>query len=408
MQRVTRCFFRIVLVSVLMVALASCDNGLETDDAASAGSALPVDAMLLGIDFSVPLDASGGGYEEGTGYENYIDIPNGNYRIYLFDADNKFIARFAPAGFIINEGSDGRRYSVLGKAPEELASCEAFKVVVLANWPQYDDAAMTPGVTTISDIRDADWAQFDCLTDFKLSADRLMPFYGVHEYGGVTFTSGLATVLGEPVTLLRAMAKVEVILETDSESGLSFSEVKLNRYNAKGYCAPSGVFAQGDYDHNGSWSDDYVKSLHLVGGVNDTDDKEDLSFRRVNRWSEGRRVYEKWIAYLPEYQNAGAGDLYSSIRTRLSLQLADDSPNVIYFAEYSDGKTENVDDARRLDIERNNIYRFRVQCTGYQFKLLLSVSDWESLHENVFEYGNGQFTTPAAPWEDEIDNEVEL
>lgn len=49
-------------------------------------------------------------------------------------------------------------------------------------------------------------------------------------------------MLPEPVTLLRAVAKVEVILKTDEHFDLSFSEVKIHRYNKKGYCAPKDVF----------------------------------------------------------------------------------------------------------------------------------------------------------------------
>ena len=59
----------------------------------------------------------------------------------------------------------------------------------------------------------------------------------------MTFTPGMLTHLGT-VHLLRAMAKVEVSCKT---SGWTLEKVELLRYNATGYCAPSGVYSQDDY-----------------------------------------------------------------------------------------------------------------------------------------------------------------
>lgn len=411
-------FLHMIICCLLLlpaVLFVSCSRDTEDDSVPSAGE------MTLGIGFKIPARAVVDGYEEGEVYENYIDAANGNYRIYFFDAKNKLIARFDPEAFILVAEDDKYvEYNVLGEVPDALAEhSDFFKMVVLANWPQYGDANMKTEETTIADICNAAWAQFDCLTDGKtnptaialnpFAADpserKLMPFYGVHEYSNVTFKPGVATILDEPVTLLRAMAKVEVILETDDYFDLSFSSLKINRYNAKGYCAPKDVFKQSDYDHNGSYDDDYVQTLHLVGDANDANEKE-LSFRKVNRWDEDGKRYEKWTAYLPEYQNIGADNAYSSIKAKFDIQLADDTPHTIYFANYSGGESDNSN-GNRLNIERNNIYRFKVTCTGYNFKLLLTVSNWQGLYENNFEFGNGQIVSPVSPWEDEISNEVE-
>lgn len=417
MYNATRHIIKWLCLSILLCVCASCGKDTDMSDAPNVPSG---GEMTLDIGFKVPARAATERYEDGETDENYIDIANENYRIYFFDGENKFIARFEPSGFITTEGSNYCQYNVLGKAPDALAEhSDFFKMVVLANWPQYDDANMNTEETTIADICNAAWAQYDCLTDGKTNPTaialnpfaanptqrKLMPFYGVHEYSNVTFKPGVATILDEPVTLLRAMAKVEVILETDDYFDLSFSSLKINRYNAKGYCAPKDVFKQSDYDHNGSYDDDYVHMLHLVGDANDANEKE-LSFRKVNRWDEDGKRYEKWTAYLPEYQNIGADNAYSSIKAKFNIQLADDTPHTIYFANYSGGKTDNSD-GNRLNIERNNIYRFKVTCTGYNFKLLLTVSDWQGLYENNFEFGNGQIVSPVSPWEDEISNEVE-
>ena len=341
----------------------------------------------LSIGFRLPTRSlkSGEGYEVGETYENYIDVENNNYRIYFFTSDNKFIACFEPDGFVAAAGSDYRDYSVLGKAPAALVNHQNFKMVVLANWPQYGDDTMKTGETLLADICDAGWGQFDCFSSFELGPERLIPFYGVHEYNNIEFKSGEVTLLSESVTLLRAVAKVEVMLKTDDHFDLSFSEVKIRRYNKKGYCAPKDVFSQGDYDHSGEWNSDYVSGLHLVENSNDAEDKIQ-NFRFASQWTgtDGNK-YEKWIAYLLEYQNIDAGDKYSCIEVRLDVQTGEDEPYKVYFASYDEnGKTDNADNAKRFDISRNNLYRFTI--TVRDNRLTVNVQEWKYAYDNEYTF----------------------
>ena len=341
----------------------------------------------LNIGFRLPTRSlkSGESYEVGETYENYIDIENNNYRIYFFTSANKFIARFEPDGFVVAEGSDYSDYSVLGKAPAALVNHKNFKMVVLANWPQYGDDAMKAGETLLADICDAEWGYFDRFSSFELGPERLIPFYGVHEYNNIEFKSGEATLLSEPVTLLRAVAKVEVILKTDDHFDLSFSEVKIRRYNKKGYCAPKNVFSQDNYDHGGEWNSDYVSGLHLVENSNDAEDKIQ-NFRFASQWTgvDGNK-YEKWIAYLLEYQNIDAGDKYSCIEVRLDVQTGEDEPYKVYFASYDEsGKTDNNDNAKRFDISRNNLYRFTI--TVRNSRLMVNVQGWKYAYDNEYTF----------------------
>lgn len=355
----------------------------DTPDVPSDGE------MTLQIGFKVPTRAATEGYEDGETNENYIDIAGGNYRIYFFDGDNKFIARFEPSGFITIEGSDYTQYSVLGKAPDALVEhSSSFKMVVLANWPEYPEdlnenkenginLLLEKGVTDIKDICNADWAQYDCLTDgntsptaipLNPSAGRLMPFYGVHTYSAVTFKPGVATILTEPVTLLRAMAKVEVILE-GYDLGLNVDTLKINRYNTTGYCAPKDVFEQTDYDHNGSWEYDYVKTLHLTNeGENDGDEKE-LALFKVETGDDTER---KWVAYLTEYDN-------SEDVLKIELPIEDTS-YYIRFVEYEEGKPK---DGTQINIERNNIYRFRVRVSMVGLKICYELCPWTDLSTDI-------------------------
>ena len=367
-------------LTLLVLWAASCSHDTEV-----FGTSDKEPILSIGLRLPARSPEPGEGYEAGETYENYIDIENNNYRIYFFTSDNKFIARFEPDGFVVAEGSDYRDYSVLGKAPAALVNHKNFKIVVLANWPQYGDDAMKAGETLLADICDAEWGQSDSFSSFELGPERLIPFYGVHEYNNIEFKSGEATWLSEPVTLLRAVAKVEVIFKTDTHFDLSFSEVKIRRYNKKGYCAPKNVFSQDNYDHGGEWNSDYVSGLHLVENSNDAEDKIQ-NFRFASQWTgaDGNK-YEKWIAYLLEYQNIDVGDKYSCIEVRLDAQTDEDESYKVYFASYDEsGKTDNNDNTRRFDISRNNLYRFTI--TVRDNRLTVNVQEWKYAYDNEYTF----------------------
>ena len=399
--RVKRHIVRVTQAVLGLLLLASCRED-------GAVCAPPGGGRQLSMVLRVPSNAPAEGYEDGSAYENYIDMTEDGCRVYFFTADGSdaFIARFEAAEVVPVAGSGYVDYTLLGEVPEELARHQDFKIAVLANWPEYADVSLAPGTTTIKDICNADWARFDIPKSFELGPDNLIPLYGVHTYSGVTFRPGVATLLDEPVTLLRAMAKVEVILETDDYFNLAFDRVWVSRYNKTGYCAPDAA-AEDDYDHGGVWADDYAGKVHLVDGG---ETGEDLPLLKVSRETGAanaagdKTVTEKWIAYLPEYDNRSAGDNYACIEAKFNIQVGNDRPHTMYFSDYDDGKTDNSA-ANRLDIERNCLYRFNVKCTGYDYKLALSVSDWFGKYENTFEYGDGQIVSPVAPWDDEHDND---
>lgn len=372
----------IITGTLMLLALWSTSCSHETE---VFGISEKETALSIGFRLPTRSPETGEGYEVGETYENYIDIENNNYRIYFFTFDNKLIARFEPDGFVVTEKSDYRDYSVLGKAPAALANHKNFKMVVLANWPQYGDDTMKTGETLLSDICNADWGQFDSFSSFELKPEQLIPFYGVHEYNNIEFKSGEVTLLPEPVTLLRAVAKVEIILKTDDYFDLSISEVKVRRYNKKGYCAPKDIFSQDDYDHDGEWSSNYVSGLHLVGNSNDTEEKIQ-DFRFASRWvgTDGNK-YEKWIAYLTEYQNIDAGDKYACIEVRLDAQTGEDEPYKIYFANYDEsGKTDYKDNTKRFDINRNILYRFTI--TVRDNRLTVNVQEWKYTYDNEYTF----------------------
>lgn len=347
----------------------ACTEAMDVIEPAEA------DKVMLQLQLTLPVNeasrATEWTTEEGTAYENYINFKDPTkYRIYFFDNDNKYIARFTPSDVVMSETNNYVLYSVEGEVPEALISASkivSFKVMILGNWKEYaaDDNLIGK---SIDDICSADWAKFDCLTNFELDSDNLIPFYGIHEYKNVAFEYGEITRLEESVTLLRAMAKVEVVLETE---GMSFSEVSIHGYNKQGYCAPSDVDSQAGYAQDNGKN----LALHLVNGKNDEDaTSKSCPFLCVK---EGAGE-ETWVAYLPEYKNVGDENLDAHIEVRFDIQTDEDKKDfIIYFSD------DQSDMTKYFSIARNHLYRFNVTIDP-KGNLAVKVNSWADIYENNF------------------------
>lgn len=391
-------YILIMVMTTLFVSMTSscvCDDRTEEPDT-------PQDDPMLVLNIKLPMmrstRAADGTYEAGTGYENYINITSDDSRIYLFDKDNKFLLQFIPMMLSPSAGESSDTYTAVGKVPAEMESLTNFKIVVLANWPNYPAAdKLIKGTTTIDDLCKAETALFDCLIEedkkepgrwnsCELNPDkgRVIPFFGVHEYSGVTFVKGKRTTLSEPVTLLRAMAKIEVIFDNP---GLSLEDVILHGFNSKGYCAPTGVSVKGDYDHDGQWGADYVKTLHLIDDANDADAKNKTTHLFCKSRGDGEQQKETWVCYVPEYKNTLNGDGTGPANDRAWLELKLDIPGItlenVYFTEY-DANTHKSLPNTDFDLHRNNCYRFNVSLG--KGGLIIRVQKWENTYDNNFTF----------------------
>ena len=330
-----------LVAALLCATLPSCRR---TADEPS----LPEAETAVQVGFRISLGALGGaaratradGYDDGRGvdYENHIDFEHGSYRFLFFDLQNRYLASFTPTRLRPVEFGAFRSkvYEVGGTIPKPLPE-------VLANWPDYPDG-LTVGVTTIEQICSAACGRYAYTPPFRLG-ERLIPFYGVKLCEGVTFIRDLQTDLGT-IHLLRAMAKIEVACVTP---GWNISGVALQRYNAAGYCAPSGVYGFGDY----SWPD-YVGTLHLVGDRNDAEPKS-LDFAPSAQGT--------FVAYVPEYRNLAGGTTgvraQDAAELRVTFRESGDKEYPVEFKYYT-----SVPAGSRLgdpfDIRRNYYYKFTI------------------------------------------------
>lgn len=370
----------------VMAALSSCDDlsDLTPDESQPAEHT----TLRIGLTVAAPSSLPGSrdvthpgfeapGYEQGSLLENHIDLAGNRLRIYLFDSDGMFIAWYHPTRYSVLAGTDFWRYTLEGEVPTLLASHSDFKVMVAANYETYPDetgSTLETAATTLRDAVNADWSRFNAFGSFSLSVDerRLIPFYGLKSFSGVVFPAGGTIDLGD-ITMLRAMAKVELTVDLSSlPEGVGIQgDPVITGYNQSGFCAPDIWYGQGD-----DWTTDYVAGLHMPSGDGNEPDAATRSVPMLRADDDPSGVSVRWIAYLPEYRNRGVGDACSSIRFRLTTQTDDDRPYVIYFANYdSEGRTDNSD-AVRLDIRRNDIYRFSVDASLTELLFALTVDPW--------------------------------
>ncbi len=329
------------------------------------------------------------GYEAGNDYENSVNIDGGDYRIYFFtysqgDANGgKLITEFEPTEITNLSTSSTTTYTMAGDVPEELMNVSEFRVVMLANWGTYPTTQAD--ITTTDDLCEGEYATYKASDKFAIDENHLIPFYGVQEYTGITFTEGTTTSLATPVSLLRAIAKVEIILTADSDVD-AFDAVSIVNYNDQGYNAPWQVYTAEDYDtgmknnpSTGNWDKEWIDGLHLVGDANDTETKTH-AFTRISDASQ-----DTWRIYVPEYNNMG--DDYSYISVTI-----DGEPYEIYFAEYdSDGTTSaygsgTTSTEGRLNLMRNNLYRYYVTLKNRELRI--SVKKWDYVFDNEWKFGN--------------------
>lgn len=399
---------------------ASSCTSEDFKDQPAPGNGVPTLGISIGV--SAPTRSASGStsdFEPGSDLENYLDVAGNDYRIYFFDSDNKYIATFNPSRKAESSGTptsvngvDTYYYSFEGEVPAGVGT--KFKLVVFANWGKYpeenDDASfqLKNGQTTLTELVTHADAQFNHLSNpgegnwLSKEDHRLIPFYGVRYYDLSTFSDIkdfikddrlIGNVLVDltsdenALPLIRAMAKVEVIL---NNKHASFSSVKMTKVNDKGFNSPykSGddwKFDYTDYFHNYEWDKDFVRGVHLVGGNNAPAGQDgSLEFKKVSGHSE--TTVEKWVAYVPEYQNIGVGDEYAAI----TVTLADpgsgtgewgNHTNTIYFAP-GGSLANNADGAagttKRYDIERNNIYRFTIDAMNANMECQLDVQPYAS------------------------------
>ncbi len=369
-----------VAAALPVIMCASCSDDDSLESAAVAGDMVNVEITIRTASMTATRSD---GYVQGTGYENYIDIENGDYRVYFFtnsagDGNDTYMAGFSLLHMQAVENNDYTEYTLDGEVEAgDIIDAGSFKIMVLANWGK-DNYPTVTGETTIDDVCGDAAGVYNAFVDESgnacaPSASHLIPFYGIHAYTDVSLVKGEQVVLTQAVTLLRAVAKVEVVLKN---SDRTLSDVSIQRYNEKGYCAPAGVYSESYYESADRQTSSF-SGVHLLNDAND----EGASGRSLPFMQQDDGT---WVIYVPEYNNTASVDDYAYIT--LKEQNDDDTSYTIYFANYAYGETVNDDVDYRFDIQRNNLYRYTVEFLDNQ-GLNVHVDKWSEEYENKYEFG---------------------
>lgn len=314
-------------VSLLLAAVpAACtdktaDEPIATEPVYHAGFYLSVGSTDKS-DSRTPT----GDYDPGEGFENYIDLSdNSRLRIALYDLSDNFLGEITDFSITpIESYSSGKRYYLNGSTRVDISSGR-FKVLVLANWPQY------PDVLTLENV----WRQQYTYNSAPLSADNLMPLFGIKAISIAGVKPGVAANLGT-IHLLRALAKIEVILD-DNDGFWHFTTLKLSHYNDRGFCAPTGISNQNQYVTD-SWATDYVGYTSIPS---EAQVEESLDFRDAGN--------NHYVLYVPEYNNSRAGVPEAEIRLDFAESILGERSIVI-----------RDSNGRRLDFNRNVWYKITI------------------------------------------------
>ncbi|HJD09721.1 MAG TPA: hypothetical protein H9922_00980 [Candidatus Phocaeicola caecigallinarum] len=350
-------YLTIVLAALLLSACHSImDDEVCADQPSDTTTPVQIGFTLTTGDVSSRAITEG--EEAGTGYENYIDIEDKDFRILLFDAtDDTYLTTFEPTSIRPADNTEyPQTYYVEGELSETYDN--NFKLVVLANWGNAYPSNLVTDATKIEDVCTAATSTFSYTAPFTPSATQKIPMYGVKTCTE-TLRADLLTDLGT-VDLLRAMAKIEV---TCSAPDIELKTVTLHSYNESGMCAPQGIES-----YTQEWDEDTgtdcSHKIHLPNGI--TPNEGTLTFEKVG---------DRHIIYVPEFDNTDvtAKSFISVSVERNGTPVVLKNPN-IFFGEYNDGTLKDNTD---FDIVRNHYYKYTIANVDDGIKLQLEVMPWE-------------------------------
>lgn len=165
----------------------------------------------------------------------------------------------------------------------------------------------------------------------------------------------------EPLWLLRAAAKVEVVLsEALKSKGTTITSAVLKYYNVEGYVAPADW-----HNYENTTEVDCEKAINVYRHA------------AVNLPLIHDQATGNYYVYMPEYDNIN----YPGERNKISLTFNHGGEekrydDAIAFCEYSNGKKVEGSD---YNIVRNHIYRFNVRnILGDNIMLEYHVADWDA------------------------------
>lgn len=321
-------------------------------------------AFTLKLDKAQPATRAttwGNDYDSqaGEGYESRID----QLQVVLYSEDNTAY----PLHNLWQEASSTQggedTYTFVGSIDtNDIGSPRPgkYKIMVFANCPDIDEG---------TDVGNLAYTY----TYKGESTAPAIPMWGVTT-AELTLAPGERQTLAGGIDLLRAVAKVEVLLQdNDDTKGFSLKGVTLSTANTQGYCLPAGYAAV-----------EHTKELDREDGNTNYTFHPYTSNATATKvaFTEDNGTY---TLYLPEYDN-GTGNTLATLAVTVADEDNQPETYTIEFKNYTNGQPTG--DA--YNIVRNHLYRYTItKIDNGQLTVQHLVMPWEKVTSNIT-YGDIQ------------------
>ena len=369
-------FTHILIVLTIGVFLSGCNIYSDRVDGAS------VDVTDDGMRVSFAISAGHPDYsftksscdtlylEDGTEWENFIDIAGNDYLFYLFDGSGIFRE-------ILNvteiKSSDSKTYLVKAETREVYQN---FTIVALANWRNgaWDMISagtsypiLDIGSSTIDEIwtDEAGLRVYD--TDsrtFTPSATSRIPMYGARTYKPEDIDFTTEEISLGTIYLIRSLAKIDVYVSADS--GVTLNSVSLNCYSNCFHCAPIGMRAMDD-----EWDQATDETMN-TNLTQESFSPSSLEFVKIEE--------NLFRLYVPEYPNKREGLTPSTISVSMTKNGIENGGTIHFEGMELPSSTEKT----RLNILRNNYYKFCITgVTNQDTETYIEVVPFDDVNNDI-------------------------
>ena len=321
--------------------------------------------------FTIALDGPSSARSRGTWGDNMDNNTENNYPEHIgdnfdnsIDPDMLFVKltigsqTYDVQNIAYWQEGNINEYKFVGEVDVTATSLTGAKVMVFAN--------MTPAQTIGGETFNANYSTFPG------TGVEYIPMWGVHTITaaeGLSLTPGSRTELRTPIYLLRAMAKVEVIMANDD---YEISDIKLNGYNNTGICLPTGWNGENTTTTTG---------LDLDGVFRPQQSFVKEALKTCFTESTTANGFQCFEIYVPEYLNFDSNNQATVTPSTITVTVDGKNYN-IEFKNYSNGSAIG----NAYNIVRNHIYRFNITAVKTGMEFTLSVAPWADKVVN-HEYG---------------------
>jgi hypothetical protein len=366
----------LMLVSVALLSLAAGLTSCVYDDDPIVGDALAEEtepeksyqvSFLLNVgnasfEATRTINEDTLSLEDGDTIENYIDLTSVNMYFYgvgsnKYGGEDGIIQKLKFKSAARVGGTKSTCYIVRAEMDKENLPKGNFKIVVTANWPVADFAALDSTNLYNLACREGSIYKYDVSsggTGVMPTEERAIPMYGVRTYTAgnsdyPNFQKGKIVDIGQ-VDMIRAMAKVELICDN-----VPLKNVHLTHCMPVGTCAPvlmitnttqattTNLFLPGQ--ENTASRNVLTANGYTIVSNKTAKPVDNIYFNKVDD--------KRYVIYIPEYRNDGGVSGISA-----SQILFDTDYYSGYSLDFVDYSSENRE---AFNILRNHIYRYRVK-----------------------------------------------